>query len=382
MYKEVFVKKLYIFIFILWYSTEIIFNTTLKTFMGIKIEVISNAISWLVFALLMIKIVFFQSYKKKELMIIIGITLPIMIATILSENRTLLSAWMFIVAAKNNDFDEIVHIAYRILQIMIPIVVILCMLGFMEDYTMMRGSIQRYSLGFSHPNFLGLRIFQLILCNLYVHRNKLGILNYCYIILAIIFTIEVPNSQTAYISMIVLFILLLLYTYMENQKQILIKIFSGGLLIGSILFNVLSILLSYINVNSNPFLSRIDKWVSRRFSWGHRVWQIYGTSFLGQRLYISEEEVRRIGLTSPLYLDNTYLNILLRYGILVFLIFSICYILLVRKMIVRKRYILVMILFLYALYGTMEKGLYMLAHNIFLIAFADLLYRKEYQSRE
>lgn len=104
MHKSIY-KKVYIFIFILWYSTEVIFNTTLKTFMGIRIETLSNAVSWLIFILLMIKIVIFQSYKKKELIIIIGVTLLITIATVLSGHRTLLSTWMFIVAAKNNSFD-------------------------------------------------------------------------------------------------------------------------------------------------------------------------------------------------------------------------------------------------------------------------------------
>lgn len=301
MYKSIYIKKnIYIFIFILWYSTEIIFNTTLKSFMGIKIEAISNLVSWLVFVLLMMKIVIFQSYKKKELIIIVVITLPFIIATAFSGNRTLLSTWMFIVAAKNNDLDEIVHIAYRILLIMIPFVIILHFFGFIEDHTMMRGSIQRLSLGFSHPNQLGLRIFQLILCNLYVHREKLNMLNYFYEILALLFTIIIPNSQTAYISLIVLFILLLIYEYIRNQNQILIRIYAGGLLIGSILLNVLSIILSFIDVNRNLLLSRIDKWMSGRFSWGHRVWQIYGTSFWGRRIYVTEEEVGVIGLTSQI----------------------------------------------------------------------------------
>lgn len=376
MYKSVYEKKIYIFIFILWYSTEILFNTTLKALMGVRIEIISNVVSWLIFVLIMIKIVIFQSYKRKELIIIIGITLPIIIATVLSGNRTLLSTWMFIVASKNNDLDEIVHIAYTILKIMIPFVIILCILGFIEDHTMMRGSIQRFSLGFSHPNQLGLRIFQLILCNLYVNREKLGIFNYCYAILTILFTIKVPNSQTAYISLIVMLILLLIYKYIENQKQIFVKIYSGGLLIGTVLLNVFSIFFSFIDVNKNMLLSQIDKWMSGRFSWGHRAWQIYGISFWGQRVYVSEEEVGKIGLTSRLYLDNAYLSILLRYGILVFLIFFILYSLLVGKMIIQKRYLLAIILFLYALYGTMENGLYMMSHNIFLIAFADLLYQK------
>jgi hypothetical protein len=45
-------------------------------------------------------------------------------------------------------------------------------------------------------------------------------------------------------------------------------------------------------------------------------------------------------------------------------------------MAVRKEYVLVIILFLYSLYGIMENGLYMVTQNIFLIAFSDLLFRK------
>ena len=376
MYKKIFSEKFYIFIFVLWYSTEIIFSTTLKTIMGISAGKISNAVSWLIFILLMLQIVLCQSYKKRELVIIIGVTLPLIVATVLSGDRTLLSTWMFIVAAKNNDLEKVIHIAYRILLIMIPMVILFRTLGVIGERTMLRGNYRRFSLGFAHPNQLGLRIFQLILCNCYVNRNKLSVLNYCYIIFAIIFTITVPNSQTAYISMIVFLIFLLIYKCIEKQKQIFIKLYTVALLIGAILLNVLSIIFSYIDVNRNTILSQLDKWMSGRFSWGHKVWQIYGTSFFGQKIYVYEEEVRLIGLISRLWLDNAYLSILLKYGIPIFLVFSSSYIFLVRRMIVQKNHILVIIFFLYALYGTMETGLYMVTHNIFLISFADLLYQK------
>ncbi len=370
------VKNFFTFIFTLWYGTEIIFNTTLKSILGISIGVLNNIVSWFVFALLMIQIIFLQSYKKKELIVVMAITLPLIIATVLSGNRQMLSTWMFIVAAKNDDFDKIVRIAYRISLIMIPFVIVLCGLGFIENYTFMRGDIRRYSLGFLHPNYLGVRVFQLVLCNCYVNRDKLNISNYGYIVLAIMFSFKVPNSQTIYISMIVFLVLLLIYKCIENQKQIFVKLYGDGLLIGAIILNALSLLLSFIDVNRYSLLLWIDRWMSRRFSWGHRVWQIYGTSFLGQRIYYSEEETRLIGIDSRLFLDNTYVCIFLTYGILVFLIFSISYIFLMRKMIVHSSYILVIILFLYALYGVMESGLYMIKYNIFLIAFAELLYHK------
>lgn len=375
-HRKIYFKDIYTFIFIFWYSTEIIFNTTLKTIFGVLVESLSNIISGIVFCLLLLQIVFFQSYKKKELFIIIVVTLPIVVATVLSEHRILLSAWMFIVACKNNNFERVIRIAYKILLITIPIIFILRWAGFIEDYIMVRGNAIRYSLGFSHPNQLGLRIFQLIACHCFVHRDKLRARNYFIIVLAIFFTIIIPNSQTAYICVIGFFLLLLIYQYISGYQPTFVKLYAQILTIGVLLLNGLSILLSYINVSRNKYLALMDRWMSTRFLQCHRVWSIYGVSFFGQRIYVSEAEWRTIGITRRLWLDNAYAAILLRYGLLVFLIVSAAYLILLKRKVENREYILVIILFLYSLYGVMENGLFALSHNIFLLAFADLLYNK------
>lgn len=376
MYQNTFVQNFYIFIFAFWYSTEIFFNTTLEFIFGIRIDLFNNVVNWLVFVLLMIQIMLLQSYKRNELVIIVLITLPVIISTGLSGNRSLLSVWMFIVAAKNISFDRIVQIVYRILLIMVPMIIFLRLAGFIDDYTIMRGSIQRFSLGFSHPNQLGMRIFQLTLCHCYINRAKLSIINYCNIFMAVVFTIVISNSQTAYISLVVLLIALLIYKYVESQRQIFGQIFAWSLVVGVFLLNILSVTLSYIDVNKYTILSQIDRWMSSRFSWCHRVWQIYGVSFWGQKIYVLWEEVKLAGIKNRLWLDNAYVSILLRYGIVVFLLISFAYMYLIRSMVIRKEYVLAIILFLYSLYGLMENGLFMLSHNIFLLAFSDLLYQK------
>lgn len=380
MCKKFFFQDFYIFIFVLWYSTEIIFNSTLKFLFGIPIDICNNLVNWMVFGFLLLHILFMQSYKKSEMVVIILITLPIVISTVLSGNRNLLSLWMFVVGAKKISFNRIVRVAYRILLIMVPMVIFFWQVGLLEDHTVMRGDIRRYSLGFSHPNLLGTRIFQLVLCHCYINKDIINIWNYCYIILAAFFVVKVPNSQTVYISLIALFVLLIIYEYVRNQKPIFMKLYAGGLLIGAVLCAVISIILSFIDVNRNYVLKKIDIWISGRFSWGYKVWQIYGTSLMGQKIYISSDEVRRIGLSGRLWLDNAYLSLLLRYGILVFLMFTFFYICLIYKKFVQKQYILVIILFLYAMYGIMECGLYMIGNNIFLIVFADLLYNKKMQN--
>ena len=374
--RKIKLRSIYIYIFILWYSTEILFNSALDNILGVSVDNISNLISWLIFGLLMFQIVFSQSYTKNELIIIMIVTLPIVIATLLSGNRLMLSTWMFIVAAKDIDLDKTIFTAYKVLLIMIPLVVLLCLLGVIENAILMRGSVQRFSLGFIHPNLLGLRIFQLIICHCYVHRNRLGKLNYIFIFLTVLFLIRVPNSKTAYIVTAILLFMLLLYTFVRKLTSEYMIIFEKSLLFGSFCCVFFSILLSYIDVNRYSVLKRMDKWMSSRFSLCHGVWQLYGVSPLGQKIYITENERKLVGMKTRLYLDNAYVSILLRYGILVFLIFAGGYLCLTKVMIIQKEYVLAIILFLYALYGVMESGLYMLTHNVFLITFSTLLYRK------
>ncbi len=382
LYRKYYYCNFYMLIFFIWYSTEIIFNTTLKSIFGVPIKTVSDLVNWLIFAMLMVQIIFFQSYKKRELVMIVVITLPIVCATVLSGSKSILSAWMFIVAAKNIDLDKAVRAAYKILLFMVPMIAFLCLTGLIEDNDRyMKWNMQRFSLGFMHPNNLGLRFFQLAVCHCYIHKNKLKNSNYFFIIIAIILTLAIPKSQTAYIGLIVLLIVLLLYKHIQDQKKVL-NMFLESLVVGTILFFTLSVFFMCINVNQYWILSRIDKWMSERFSYAHTAWLIYGISPLGQRIYISEAERKSVGINRLLYLDNAYASILLRYGILVFILFFLFYILMMKKKIQQREAILVIVLFLYALYGVMENGLYLITHNIFIIAFSDLLYNKEVVEKE
>ncbi len=290
-----------------------------------------------------------------------------------------MSAWMFIVAAKNVEFKQIIHTAYKILLIMIPIIFLLCLAGIIDNRILMRGSVRRYSLGFSHPNQLGLRTFQLAACHCYVDKDKLGKWNYVIIFLLTVFLVRIPNSQAAYITMGMFLFMLLTYKYIVRNKAMYIDLFKKCMLFGTFCLSLFSVIFSGINTNKYYILAKLDSWLSSRFSVCHKVWSLYGVSFFGQRIYVTEDERRLVGIKNPLWLDNAYVSILLRYGILVFLIFCFGYLYLIKIVEMQKDDVLMIILFLYALYGTIETGLYMITHNIFLIAFSVLIYGKSLQ---
>lgn len=370
-------NNIYFFTFVLWYSTKVVFNTTIGTIGGIPADTIKGLINLIVFALLSFQIaLLLPSFVKKKILLLAGITMLIFVSTVLSGDGALIFVWMFIAASKNKNWNKLIEIAYIILLVMVPVIAVLSLVGVIEDKTIAMRGVQRFSLGFSHPNQLGLRIFQLVIYHCYLNKGKFGWLGYFFIILAIAFAYKIPNSQTACICLAVFLLLILAYKFIEGLRPCILKTYARVLLTGTVLVNVFSILLSAIDVNKNILLSKVNEWMSARFSLCHKVWQIYGISFLGQKVHITEKERELAGVTEGLWLDNAYVSILLRYGILVYLLFSIAYIWLVKYVISKKNYILVTILFLYALYGVMENGFYTLIHNVFLIMMAVLLYKE------
>lgn len=367
------------FVFALWYITEIIFNTSAKTIFGIDMQIINNSMSYVMFILLMVQILFFQKYDFKTLVRIFVITGFMMISVILSGNKYLFATWMFIVAAQNIDMDRVMRLARNILIVLILSVMILCYMGILEDVIMYRGSLIRHSLGFLHCNQLGLRVFQLVLCILYLNRNKIKMRHLLMIAFAAYFCYRVPNSQTATIVLMVLFVLMVIYSLLDLKFEHRKSLYSMMLIPGAVFVNAISVIFSIFDLSANRLFVLIDQALSIRFTSCHRIFIMYGVTLFGNTIYVTEMERKIVGITTRLWLDNAYMFMLLRYGAVTFILFSILYI---AGMIYYKRLnenFIVIIMFLYAVYGIMETGMIMMQHNVFLLALGMPLYYKWFE---
>lgn len=362
------------FVFALWYITEIIFNTSALTVFGVDINILNSIMAYVMLALLMIQIFFFQKYELSIMLRIVLITVFIVTSVVLSGDKAILATWMFIVAAQNIDIDRIIKIARNILIVLMPCTIILCKFGLLEDKILYRGSIVRHSLGFIHCNQLGLRVFQLVLCILFLNRNNIKIRHLLLIAISAYFCYRVPNSQTATVSLIVLFVMISLYSIIDLRFDHKTSLYSMALIPGAILVNLLSVFLSVFDFSAYKTYLLIDLALSRRLSLGHEIYKMYGVTFFGNHIYVTETERQIVGITTRLWLDNAYMYMILRYGIITFIIFSMLFI---SGMVYYKRMnenILVIIFFLYAVYGIMETGMFMMQHNVFLLALGMPLY--------
>lgn len=147
-------------------------------------------------------------------------------------------------------------------------------------------------------------------------------------------------------------------------------------MLSSMIFSIASLILSFLDLNNHKLLKQLDLLLSYRFSGCHTTWKMFGISFFGQRIFVTERERAIIGLGRKLWADNAYMSLLLRYGILVFVGFTVLYMMTMLYFYRKGNDAIVLIFFLYAMYGLMEPAMYSLTHNIFLLAMASMVYQR------
>lgn len=362
-------------IFTVWFSTEILFNSTMEYFMLWKRQDANDVVAIIILVLSIIQITAFQEYSGREILILVMGSAPIIVGTMTSNNYVMLSAWLFILTAKYTDFDKMVKLSYFILIVTMLFVLYLFWTGSISEVIMYRKGIIRHSWGFSHPNWLGVRIFEFVIAHCYIKRSKIKLYDLAMILFGIWFTYKVPNCQTAYVSLGVFFCLLVFY-YLSDHFVGGKELFGKIIILSSILSNAFSVGLSLINVNKIPILSKIDRMLSFRFSNCYRSIRGFGIHILGSNVNLYS---KKMGLRyAKYYLDIAYTSILVRYGIVVYIIFSTIYIYAMIYWYKKHNYMLVIILGVYAIYGIMENTLYSLTQNIFLLGLAYPLYNKSF----
>jgi hypothetical protein len=370
--REVFGKYYICLIFLFWFGTEVLLGSRLEKILFWNIKDVNDHLAIIVLGLLVVQIVAFQQYTIRELAVIGLLSLPILYATINSDHNIMMSTWLFIIAVKYVDFDMIARFAYYVELVATIIVIYLFSIGAITEYSMYRDSVLRHSLGFSHPNQLGVRIFLLIIVRCYVHRKKFNLFDWSLIVLAALFVNSVANSKTSCYALIILAVIMAIYEVIKLFGGNLEK-YSNAMILISVCAIVSSVVLSVINVKKIPLLREFDQFMSLRFSQSHRTMQYYGIKLFGQnvRLIFSRPG---IGKTYHFWLDNAYMSILLRYGIVVFLIFSVLYIWTMIFLKKEGQHILVAILCLYSIYGIMENNFFYMSQNLFLLLLSYPIY--------
>ena len=239
---------------------------------------------------------------------------------------------------------------FAVRLIVVALAMILYFAGVSESKDLIvTGRGVRYALGLWHPNYLGLQIMVLTIEFGYLFRSKFG--GFKRIFLALIYVAAglfiafVPDSRTA-------LIVLVIYAITSLFRGLFHKIFFNKIvkkivIISFILFSALSGALVFLNGNDNiSFLTRVNDISSQRLHYFSEAVDEKGVNPLGNKFEPTDHP-----------LDNTYLRLLVEYGVIQYVIFMIMSVFAFRRFYKNEDDFPIEVLFIFGLYFITESSL-------------------------
>ena len=256
------------------------------------------------------------------LAIIIGVT-----THKLFDALTIISTILFVISINNVKFRKVLLLwTVSIVLLMISIYGLL-KLGIIENTLRVQlGGRFRFSQGYQYVSLGANYLFHLTLVYLYLRKSKirlleilmLGILNYY-------FYVHTDTKSAFFLS-----ILALALVYVFKNKVVSQKILNA---IGKITLAagiLIPIFLTYFYNSNSKFFQILNASLTGRLSLGNKTLSLYGVHMFGQRIDWELQQRATSVFDNYLYVDSSFVNILLHYGIVLLVLIWLSYYLLIK----------------------------------------------------
>ena len=357
-------------IFYFWFLIDFLVKTNICDAINLNRYTINSFQNIITIVLITLYCVYGTQYEIKDLAIIATVGLLCLVTGIISNSYVLLSAFLFMIVVKDSDVEEIIEIVSKILLYLIPVVVVMCLLGIIEGGNTYRLSVIRYGLGFTHPNTLGWAILELLCCNFYIHRNYIRFTDYLFTIIAVLFLYLVPNSLSAVVGTIILLVLMIAYDLINRHAEVGRNIVSSILVLLGIGVNFYSIFFTINDVAKYRIPSIIDKFASSRLFYTNKSFNMYGFKTFGQEIILKFAWEKGYMET---YLDNSFATLLLRYGVVMYILYTIASIFVFKKL-KETDFAMLICFFVFYFMGVMNSSVLSVGQNVFMLCFGTVMF--------
>lgn len=364
----------------LWYFIGILNETVLvETSLGIGVVL---TLRWVIRILLIIKILR-QTYYRKDFFRVILFGTIMLFSFYMSNYQELIWLLLFVIAAQNIEMRPVVKVTLITTLVTVLAVIALAAIGFIYNEVVYSINIYNgtYSIvrlyGFSHHNFLGCRIFLIYMCYVFLYYDNFKWMDYgigiaCSTILYAIFRSRTSAVLLA-LSVLIIFMLKVLEKLEKKQGKAMVKFFIYSMMLFSLVFSIV-VTIGY--QMGNPFCIAINTLIYKRFSYASSILSEYGLSLFGQKIaLVSSIDAIDLGINAVI-LDNAYMLMLIRCGLVFFLLVMLSSFYVVNKSINEKNYKIAVVIVLYFICGISEKWLFTVSYNPFVLLSSMLLFNK------
>lgn len=294
------------------------------------------------------------------------------ITWIVGGSSRLFWAVLVVLSAGKVRIRDLVRLVFAASLLVTGVTLLLWVTGFVGDAVEASSATrERFSLGFGHPNTLGLMLFTICVSFSLFRGYRAPIFQSLMCFTCAVVTYIIPNSRTFAIAL-ALWPVLLWALFLTKSRPRARFCFVALLGVGALVVIAGSLLSMVFFDGNNELWAKLDGVLSGRLWYQNRYYSLHPVSLFGHE-YSEFGTMVISGKESFFVVDNAFCHIYLRFGLVGTAIVLISLFALMKKSL-HEGYSGTMIvgLFFFALLGAVEGCFMLVAHNIFLFSFSAL----------
>ena len=327
-----------------------------------------------------------ESFKRKyDYRALIGLFATILIYLIVGKMTALSSniavGILFIYTLRDVPFKKVAQTSLVVSICLLLFVIISAKFGIITNYIEISGPRVRSYLGFRYALFPSILLMNIVAIVFYLKQNKIRYWQWVLLALSVYWVYDQTDSRLTFYSSCILLVTNLLMKWIPNLFTNLgniFNIFKLTFIVNAVAsFWLAQTYLNSTNVFVNNFLFKLNHMLGGRIFLANKSLQLYGFGLLGRQVYwngngLTVEGVRNY--QTYLYVDNLYVQILQKYGLLILALMVSLLTLTLFKVIKSRQWILAFILILMSFHSMIDYLNLYLHNNIFWILLGSLIY--------
>ena len=345
-------------------------------------RIVSKLVIALSLFILSIKELFKRNYDYRA---VIGLCITSLIYLIVGKingfSSNVAIGILFIYALRDISFKSVAKTSIIISIFLLSFVIISAKLGVISNYLEISGARVRSYLGFRYALFPSILLMNIVAISLYLKKDKIYYWQWFFLALCTYWVYDQTDSRLTFYSSCILLVCNLLIKWIPNLFTNLgniFNIFKLTFIVNAIAsFWLVQIYLNLTNSFVNNFLFKLNSMLGGRLYLANKSLQLYGFGLLGRPVEwhgngLTVEGVRN-SLTY-LYVDNLYIQILQKYGLLILALMVLLLTLTLFKVIKSRQWVLTFILIMMSFNSMIDDLNLYLHYNIFWILMGSLIY--------
>ena len=281
----------------------------------------------------------------------------------------------FVYSAINVNTTTIVKISYRLSLVLLIFIIVSSYLGWITNYITYDGGRKREYVGFRYSLFGPAILCNIIFLKVYLEKDNIKWRTLMFLIIGNYALYEFTDSRLTFgLGMLLLILTILIKLFSKFKRVLMNKILIGSYVVSGLLSLYFTIGYNHLS----EWHSNINEFLGGRLSLGYSTLKYYGYGLLGKRITLVGNGLDVDGyITTETYdyVDNLYIQLLLKLGLL-FLVIFILGMTIVMWRVYRLNDIYLYIIFsLLALHGIIDDLMILPQYNSFWFVIAALFYK-------